>query len=243
VSPRGRADYGIDAPPVVAGALAGALVATGTGLYFWLVSDATGFIPDVLEEAVWVGLGLFVFAAVMVWSSKVGKRRLARSLLAEIPWRGDERVLDVGCGRGLLLVEAAGHLTAGRAVGVDVWSRKDQSGNSPETTLRNAELEGIRHRLDVVTGDATNLPFPDGAFDVVLSGLVLHNIADRQRRRTAVREIARVLGPGGRLVVVDILHTEEYMHELEAAGAANVRRSGMQPLFLLPTTRAVTATK
>src|SRR5207245_11515164 len=116
-----------------------------------------------------VGIGFWLFAIVMVWSSRVGKRRMARTLVAAIPWRGDERVLDVGCGRGLLLVEAAKRLTSGRAVGIDLWSSTDQSGNRPSTTLTNAEREGVTQRVEIVTGDATRLTFPAVSFDFVPS--------------------------------------------------------------------------
>ena len=56
-------------------------------------------------------------AAAMLWSSKIGKLRARDELIGAIPWRGDEQVLDVGCGRGLLLIAAAKRLTSGKAIG------------------------------------------------------------------------------------------------------------------------------
>ena len=70
----------------------------------------------------------------MVWSSKVGKLSARDRLIEALSLRGDESVLDVGCGRGLLLIAAAKLLTTGKAVGVDLWSAKDQSDNLPEST-------------------------------------------------------------------------------------------------------------
>lgn len=85
--------------------------------------------------------------------------------------RGDEHLLDVGCGRGVVLMLAAERLPVGRAVGLDLWLTTDQSGNSEQATWRNADLEGIGARIELHTGDMRRLPFPDASFDVVTSSL------------------------------------------------------------------------
>jgi ubiquinone/menaquinone biosynthesis C-methylase UbiE len=80
---------------------------------------------------------------------------------------------------------------------VDIWQSKDQSGNHPEATYKNARLEGVADRVEVKNGDARQLPFEDGTFDVVVSSLVLHNIHDTTERKKAIQEIVRVLKGGG----------------------------------------------
>ena len=80
----------------------------------------------------------------MFWGSKVGKLRLRDKIIASIPWRGDEQVLDVGCGHGLMLLAVAKRLQSGRAIGIDIWSQVDQADNNPESTLANARIEGCR---------------------------------------------------------------------------------------------------
>ena len=78
-------------------------------------------------------------AASYLYSTGPGKRAIWAQLLDELGLRGDEHVLDVGCGRGAVLMLAARRLPAGRAVGADVWRRRDQSGNSrPATRLTPA---------------------------------------------------------------------------------------------------------
>jgi cyclopropane fatty-acyl-phospholipid synthase-like methyltransferase len=72
----------------------------------------------------------------MVWSSKVDKVGARDRLIEALSLRGDESIVDVGCGRGLLLIAAAKLLTTAKAVGVDIWSAKDQSDNLPESTRR-----------------------------------------------------------------------------------------------------------
>lgn len=170
----------------------------------------------------------------MLWSSKVGKLRARDELLDAIPWCGDETVLDVGCGRGLLLIAAAKRLTTGKAVGIDVWHNVDQAGNRPEATWANARLEGVADRIDVKDADARQLPFADGTFDVIVSSLVLHNIHGRAERAKAVREIARVLKPGGRVALLDVAHTGEYVQVLRESGLRDVQRSKPRFLFFAP---------
>ena len=132
--------------------------------------------------------------------------------------RGDERVLDVGCGLGLFLIGAAKRLSTGRAVGIDKWQQEDLSGNNAAGTLSNAMIEGVADKVEVHTGDARKLPFADASFDVVLSSMALHNIYNAGERQTAVREIARVLASGGRVLIVDVRHTRQYAATLRDAG-------------------------
>jgi arsenite methyltransferase len=96
-------------------------------------------------------------------------------LLDQLALEGSERILDVGCDRGAVLLLAAQRLT-GRAVGVDIWDRKDQSGNSPDATLSNARLEGVADRVEIHTADMSALPFATATFDVVVSSIALHNV-------------------------------------------------------------------
>ncbi|BCK67615.1 hypothetical protein Srufu_015680 [Streptomyces libani subsp. rufus] len=137
-------------------------------------------------------------------ATRRGKFTVWEGLLDELELRGDERLLDLGCGRGAVLLASARRLPEGRAVGVDLWRGVDQSGNARSVTSRNAEAEGVHDRVELHTGDLRDLPFGDGEFDVVLSSLAIHNIKDAGERRRALAEAVRVLRPGGRLVIVDI---------------------------------------
>jgi ubiquinone/menaquinone biosynthesis C-methylase UbiE len=142
-----------------------------------------------------------------------------------IPWRGDEIVLDVGCGRGLLLVGAARHLTTGKTVGVDVWLPHAMSGNRPGAVLENAAIEGVADRVEVRQGDVRQLPFDDASFDVAVSNFVLHEMNTAADREKMLREILRVLRPGGQVALIDFIFTGECVEVLRRAGAGNAKRS------------------
>lgn len=170
------------------------------------------------------GLGMTAMGLWMRWSSKVGKLRERDALLDHVTWRGDEQVLDVGCGRGLLLIGAAKRLTTGRATGVDLWRAEDLAGNKPEATLENARREGVHERIVVETGDMRELQFDDGRFDVIVSRAAVHNLPSAADRAKAIAEIARVLKPGGVLVLDDVRHADDYAAALKAAGCRAVER-------------------
>ncbi len=238
-----RPDYGLDAPGVVRNLLlAGALGLLIWGTAYcglWSGELKLGPIGGVAlrfpaSSALWPGAGCTAMALWMLWTSKVGKVRDREKLLDRIPWTGRERVLDVGCGRGLMLVGAARRLTTGRATGIDIWQAEDLSGNRPEATLENARLEGVADRVEVRTADMRKIPFPEGAFEVVVSSQAIHNIYDAGGRAQAIGEIARVLAPGGRALIRDIRHLDDYRALLAANGVSEIRAldSRLMTLFL-----------
>lgn len=149
------------------------------------------------------GTVLLAHTGVYLHTTLRGKLRIWERVLDQAGLKGNERLLDLGCGRGAVLIAAARRLPAGHAAGADLWSG-DQSGNRPEATLANAAAAGVADRVEVHTADMTSLPFADGSFDVVTSALAIHNIPSPEGRYRAVDEAMRVLRPGGQLLVADI---------------------------------------
>ena len=163
-------------------------------------------------------------AASFLHTTRRGKFLEWDRILDRLGLSGDERVLDMGCGRGAVLTAVARRLTTGRVTGVDIWSTHDQSGNARDVTLRNASLEGVGDRVYVETGDMRALQFPNATFDLVVSSLAIHNIRSNADRKKAVAEGFRVLRPGGRMVIADIRATRIYEDALRRLGASNVER-------------------
>jgi len=211
-----KGNYGLDSPGIVA-----ALFGLGCILLLVGLTVHSGWR--------WIAYGFaayFLFGAGgMLFYSKVGKLGLRERLLDKIPWRGDERVLDIGCGRGLLTVGAAHRLSTGKAVGVDVWNRHAITGNSADSVLENAAIEGVKERVEVKEGDARKLPFADETFDVVVSNFVVHDLKNRADREQMMREVARVLKPGGHLALVDFFFTDQCVEDLRKFGLEADRAS------------------
>jgi SAM-dependent methyltransferase len=190
-----RPRYGVDAAPFPAG-LGAAGAACCLAAVWWRpgrIALASG------------GVILLASTGVYLHTTLRGKLRIWKRELDRAGLQGNEQLLDLGCGRGAVLIEAARRLAAGRAVGADLWT-KDQSGNRPEVTLANAAAAGVADRVEVHTADMTALPFPDASFDVVTSALAIHNIPSAEDRYRAVDEAMRVLRPGGQLLIADISH-------------------------------------
>ncbi len=224
-----RAKYGLDAPSVVRNLVLAGVAGLGTfatiatGLWSGQV-PLGGVVLDVSGMALGVGIGCAGMAVYMAWSSRFGKLGERDRLLDRLALKGSERVLDVGCGRGLMLIGAAKRLTTGSAVGADIWQAEDLSGNRAEATLENARAEGVESRVRVETADMRALPFPDASFDVIVSKAAIHNLYEREDRTKALAEMVRVLAPGGQLLIDDIRHLREYETEVASRGLGDIRR-------------------
>src|SRR5262249_38999395 len=198
VTTQRHGSYGIDAPY----APAFMAVMTVIVLVMAIISGHwQTFVPVTFLLAV---LGFYLHSTLR------GKFVVWADLLDQLHLQGDERILDIGCGRGAVLLMAAQRLTTGRAAGVDLWRSVDQSGNSLEAAGRSAVAEGVADRVELHTGDMTALPFADSRFDVVVSSLAIHNVRGRARREKAITEAVRVLRPGGRLMIADIRATGQH---------------------------------
>jgi SAM-dependent methyltransferase len=214
-----KGDYGYDAPyALVAFAALGAVGIVGAFVLWWVQRT-----PGAATLGFY-GVFFLANAGSFFYTTRHGKFQVWDKIIDDLRLSGHERVLDIGCGRGAVLVAVAKRLKTGRVTGIDLWSTHDQSGNSPDMTLRNALLEGVSDLIDIETGDMRALPFRDQTFDVVVSSLAIHNISSNADRAQAVAEAWRVLKVGGRLVIADIRATARYASTLRALGAAGVTR-------------------
>jgi ubiquinone/menaquinone biosynthesis C-methylase UbiE len=140
----------------------------------------------------------------------IEQRKRFRSILAARP---GEAGLDVGCGAGHLICELAPEVTpAGRLIAID---RSPDSVNATKARVAQKGLAGI---VETRIGDAASLEFPDETFDFVVATQVYCYVPDVAR---AIREGARVLRKGGRLVVLD---SDWDMCALESGDASLTRR-------------------
>lgn len=137
------------------------------------------------------------FYDLFAWVTTRGKEGALRGTMIDLAGIAPgESVLDVGCGTGTLAIAAKQRVGAsGASAGIDA---------SPEMIARaqgKARRAGVE--VDFRNAVVEALPFADGTFDAVLATLMLHHLPDDLRRR-AIREMRRVLKPGGRLFVVDL---------------------------------------
>ena len=149
------------------------------------------------------------FLDTLIFRGKLQALRTRTADLAQLQ-RG-EAVLDVGCGTGTLTLKAYERVgETGRVSGIDPGSRQ----------IARARSKAVRRGfpIDFQIGVIERLTFPDQSFDVVLSTLMMHHLPDDLKRQ-GLAEIARVLKPGGRLLVVDFKHPEEHHGQPVQLGA------------------------
>lgn len=139
-------------------------------------------------------------------------RRWKAMLVASIDWPGHPRVLDLACGTGDIAFAAAAK--GAGVVGLDVTHRMLQLASEKSKAARSVRF---------VTGDMMALPFPDASFDVITTGYGLRNVPDLAG---ALREMVRVLRPGGRMLSLDFNRPESpavravYLAYLTIVGSA-----------------------
>lgn len=223
-------DYALRVPSHLQLLLGAGLVGSLVGLGLLIAAPSIpGFYGFLLLA---VGFLSAAFAlALRAITSPARRERARRHMLNAIAWRGDERVLDVGCGNGFLIIEAAKRLTTGTATGIDLW-KAEAGEQSAEIASRNAYLEGVADRVQIRNADARHMPFGDRTFDVIVSSLMLHHAGGSTDRNAVLGEMLRVLKPAGTILLYDALpFISGASNFLRGNGLPNVSRSG----GLLPT--------
>jgi ubiquinone/menaquinone biosynthesis C-methylase UbiE len=153
---------------------------------------------------------------------------LQRKALVELDASESDRLLDVGCGAGQLVHTAA--RTVVRAVGVDL------SPQMIERARRRVPNAGASsERVEFVVASSGDLPFRDGEFTAVITTTTLHHFPDPA---VAVREMVRILAPGGRIVIADLtrdmpltLMFDAVLRLFEAGHVGMQTRNGIERLL------------
>ncbi len=146
-----------------------------------------------------------------------GQLRILRQRTANLARiQPGEQVLDVGCGTGTLAIEVQSRVGAtGRVFGIDPGKQQIARARSKAARLNVP--------IDFQMGVIEHLPFPEATFDAVLSTLMMHHLPDSLKRQ-GLAEIARVLKPGGCLVIADFKRKQERQSQALRfhAGGSNI---------------------
>ena len=123
-------------------------------------------------------------------------------VVSRLPWDGQGRLLDVGCGAGALTIRCAKHFPLSQCTGIDYWGIKWDY--SQRMCQHNAEAELVADRCTFQHGDANCLDLEDDTFDAVVSNFVYHEVNGGRSKEELLRETLRVLKKGGCFALQDL---------------------------------------
>ncbi|MDD4514178.1 class I SAM-dependent methyltransferase [Massilibacteroides sp.] len=150
-------------------------------------------------------LFLFMFYAHHKLSPKGGNFQSKVSALVtdKIETNASGRLLDIGCGSGILSVELAIKCPLLKINGIDYWG--SMWGYAKEKCEKLAKDNNVSDQICFERASASSLPFEDESFDIVISNMVFHEVADVKDKKEVIKEALRVLKKGGLFVFQDLL--------------------------------------
>ncbi|MBE6127101.1 MAG: class I SAM-dependent methyltransferase [Erysipelotrichaceae bacterium] len=198
----------------------GLFAATGV-----LLAGAVAFlIPTILVSpfyaiglaACTLGCGLCLWLSILFEKMRIAfdydgdlhiMKNVAEGTVRYVKLTKGQKGLDVGCGSGALTIALAKLYPEAEVVGVDRWG-KEYASFSKTLCENNAKAEGVSN-VNFMQGNALSLPFPDEAFDAIVSNYVYHNIPSRDRQ-SILLETLRTLKKGGSFAIHDIFSKGKY---------------------------------
>ncbi len=111
----------------------------------------------------------------------------------------EDLILDAGCGSGRATIELSKVSKKGQIVAMDLFESGEDIA-SRHLLEENLKIAGITERVRIVKGDVLNLEFEDNTFDTAISVLLVNNLG--KAKLTGLKELFRVLKPGGKILII-----------------------------------------
>lgn len=152
-------------------------------------------------------------------------------LVKHLPWDGQGKLLDIGCGAGALTIRCAKRFSEAELTGMDYWGA--EWSYAKEQCERNARIEGVSDRVHFQKGDAAKLEFAEGTFDAAVSNFVFHEVRTQPDKRKVVKEALRIVKKGGAFSFQDLFAQKQLYGDMEEF-LEELRREGIQEIHYIP---------
>jgi len=159
------------------------------------------------------------------WFLRRARAGFISGVTSQMVWKGNEEVLDVGCGSGVLLFACLKQSPDTKGTGIDIYDPYSFGGTAG-VFWKNADIEGLKDRVALQQVDARTMPFENARFDVIVSSLAMHHVGNAAEQEKATREIVRTLKPGGKIAICDVGRALDAPERVLRSSGFNVRRSG-----------------
>ncbi|WP_373598699.1 class I SAM-dependent methyltransferase [Paraclostridium bifermentans] len=161
-------------------------------------------------------------------------------IINKISYKENVKILDIGVGSASLIIKLAKSFRKASLVGIDYWG--DDWEYSKQICESNAEYEGVSDRINFIKATASDLPFNENEFDIVVSCLTFHEVKDESDKIKVLKEALRVLNRNGEFVFLDLFQdekifgkNEEFLNTINSLGISEVKVEKLENIIKLPT--------
>ena len=184
-----------------------------------LISLFPIFIVVRIGIIIFAGISLLTFLIFLYFYIEFSKNngelqhKIRNIVLEKLNWNGNGKALDIGTGSGTLAINLAKRFQNAKVLGIDYWGVTWSF--SKKMCEKNANLEGVGNRVVFEKADASNLPFNNEEFDVVVSSFVFHEISSIKDKKSLIKEAMRVLKKNGAFSIMDTFNNKRTYGNIE----------------------------
>jgi SAM-dependent methyltransferase len=161
--------------------------------------------------------------------------RVRELLLKNLDWGGEGQAIDIGCGNAPLTIQLAQKYPKACITGIDYWGESWEY--SQGVCGKNAKLEGVGEQVTFQNSSASKLPFEDESFDLAVSNLTFHEVADVKDKKEAIKEALRVVRKGGRFIFQDLFLWKSVYGEIDEL-VKTIQGWGIERVEFIDTSKA-----